>query len=846
MQKDIAEGMTIMEEKNMNFFKPYIDRLKSVFVTGEEFEKMLQDIMERYQESGLFIKYVVKDKDQNEYTYGKEGPENEANNSDSSKEYEGGYKRQIYLWQKEEIVSINECRQFFDEFWNGDLCDKACGIIANNSSKFETKCNETLKVWSHEKKKIALFMIDLDKFKDVNKQHNHEIGTAVISDFSRVLRKTLEKKGILIHQSGDEFNILYCYEKPWEIVALAYELRKKINEHEFKQALDVDLTMAVGVYLLSSKQISYMDARNKAEAAYDGKEKNAEKQRDSIRIEKDEKDVTYGDSRVKDDRMLKLAIIRTVSVRDKGIFHNIFLDFISDYTSKIELNNPIEFQNEIDDIVTWINPSWKTNIRCTVLSKSWDTDISISRLEIALAVFHGALRNSQIIDKNICCNIFKEDQKSFFCIKIDENVFFKGEIDSINDLQWNSGKIKEVSFNEKRKKAVLLCAGYDNDIKIPEDIFDKIIRVDTRPALGGALQDLWTAALCELVTNMKNNSYFTDIFIMGEVKSTPKLKEYLNKINSWETGGGKYSIRYISRKTFMSESDIIDFKNKFINHIYELDERGIIDKLYELYSDYFQNEYEKTADLSESKSRILNRYLEYNNIELEIIHGCKAQSIADAFPIVLEILRSAAKRNENDYIIDQAGRRLFELMNFRILLENPKSENLPDYYKYDEDELTEYYTATFGTEKGLFRNEFMKNNQLKKTIDHVVEAINNPEKRYATRRAILVVPNEESSNRDVQYPLGLVSVWIAPRVKNGCAVIDFSYTWRTVEALVGLPESMYASVKFAEELTEEISAKCNTISAELGRISYNAYSLHMFLDRESMNIIRGIVNDASI
>lgn len=51
-------------------------------------------------------------------------------------------------------------------------------------------------------------MIDLDKFKDVNKQHNHEIGTAVISDFSRVLRKTLEKKGILIHQS--EMSLIFC------------------------------------------------------------------------------------------------------------------------------------------------------------------------------------------------------------------------------------------------------------------------------------------------------------------------------------------------------------------------------------------------------------------------------------------------------------------------------------------------------------------------------------------------------------------------------------------------------------------------------------------------------------
>lgn len=50
--------------------------------------------------------------------------------------------------------------------------------------------------------------------------------------------------------------------------------------------------MAIGVYLLEKNHIDYMEARSKAEAAYDGKNKNTEKQRDSIRIEKDENQIS--------------------------------------------------------------------------------------------------------------------------------------------------------------------------------------------------------------------------------------------------------------------------------------------------------------------------------------------------------------------------------------------------------------------------------------------------------------------------------------------------------------------------------------------------------------------------
>lgn len=131
-------------------------------------------------------------------------------------------------------------------------------------------------------------------------------------------------------------------------------------------------------------------------------------------------------------------------------------------------------------------------------------------------------------------------------------------------------------------------------------------------------------------------------------------------------------------------------------------------------------------------------------------------------------------------------------------------------------------------------------------LKHVVVAITG-EHEYATRRAILVVENEVQIGNNYS-PLGLVSIWLAPRFVGKKVVIDYSYTWRTVEALVGLPLSMYASIMYAENLTNQIinktqNSKCDV---EMGTVSYLAHSLHMFTDTESMNIVRGIINEVSI
>ena len=58
--------------------------------------------------------------------------------------------------------------------------------------------------------------------------------------------------------------------------------------------------------------------------------------------------------------------------------------------------------------------------------------------------------------------------------------------------------------------------------------------------------------------------------------------------------------------------------------------------------------------------------------------------------------------------------------------------------------------------------------------------------------------------------------------------MSYSFTWRTVEALVGFPYSMYASVRLGEHLTEQVRLRVKAKFARLlvlGEISYVAQKL---------------------
>lgn len=121
--------------------------------------------------------------------------------------------------------------------------------------------------------------------------------------------------------------------------------------------------------------------------------------------------------------------------------------------------------------------------------------------------------------------------------------------------------------------------------------------------------------------------------------------------------------------------------------------------------------------------------------------------------------------------------------------------------------------------------------------------------KTSTRRAILIVPNQFDSTD--MNPLGLVCIWVTPRFVNEKYILDYCFVWRTVEALVGFPYSLYGSIQLAKHIREELNKKfCfkSSMDSNLneGKLTYIALSLHMKTDEFNKRIAKSIVDAASV
>ena len=218
-------------------------------------------------------------------------------------------------------------------------------------------------------------------------------------------------------------------------------------------------------------------------------------------------------------------------------------------------------------------------------------------------------------------------------------------------------------------------------------------------------------------------------------------------------------------------------------------------------------------------------------------------TIAAAFPVVLEMARHA---EAEAVILDAAGQELRELVDFKVVLRRPTNDRVPAFYLGESGSLDEYFRRAFIGEGSLFGSEFVADGQLEAVLTHLKEVVTGGA-RFATRRAILVVPHRVQAGRELA-PLGLVSIRVIPRFQRDSVSLLYSFTWRTVEAFVGFPYSLYGSVSFAEYLTEELRSRVPEPMRRqiaMGELSYIAHSLHMFLDSYGQNIARQIVDDAS-
>ena len=101
---------------------------------------------------------------------------------------------------------------------------------------------------SNDDHKIAVAIIDLDCFKNVNDSYGHSQGDVVLVEFSKLLKDTSRKTDIVARLGGDEFVVILKNTDMHSIQNYEKRLRSSFEQSKLKQKFGVDFSMGVGIF----------------------------------------------------------------------------------------------------------------------------------------------------------------------------------------------------------------------------------------------------------------------------------------------------------------------------------------------------------------------------------------------------------------------------------------------------------------------------------------------------------------------------------------------------------------------------------------------------------------------
>ena len=119
-----------------------------------------------------------------------------------------------------------------------------------NRVYFTHTLQESMQDRKHNKKGLALFFIDLDKFKDINDSLGHDTGDEVLKIIAKRLSHAIRKEDTLARLSGDEFTIIMgnLVDKK-DAASLATKILTRLSEPIYIHNEILYLTVSIGISL---------------------------------------------------------------------------------------------------------------------------------------------------------------------------------------------------------------------------------------------------------------------------------------------------------------------------------------------------------------------------------------------------------------------------------------------------------------------------------------------------------------------------------------------------------------------------------------------------------------------
>ncbi|PNV84476.1 MAG: hypothetical protein C0627_00790 [Sulfurimonas sp.] len=137
-----------------------------------------------------------------------------------------------------------------------------------NRSYFKKQLKSILQESSQNGSKIALFFIDVDKFKEVNDTYGHDVGDKMLVTIAKRLLNSVRKDDIVARIGGDEFVLIAKDIKNTEIIErLALKLQKRIREPLEIDTHIFNVTLSIGIAIYPQHGTTSQDLLKNADIA---------------------------------------------------------------------------------------------------------------------------------------------------------------------------------------------------------------------------------------------------------------------------------------------------------------------------------------------------------------------------------------------------------------------------------------------------------------------------------------------------------------------------------------------------------------------------------------------------
>ena len=153
------------------------------------------------------------------------------------------------------------------------LKDKLTG--AYSKRHFEKLLQEEIARAIRHNRDLALLMLDLDHFKNVNDTYGHVFGDKVLSSVSETIRKSLRPGDYFIRYGGEEFAVLVISANTNQALEIAERIRKSVENTSIfneEKNLQFKITISIGVSGFTNLAVNAKEfIENADKALYDAK-----------------------------------------------------------------------------------------------------------------------------------------------------------------------------------------------------------------------------------------------------------------------------------------------------------------------------------------------------------------------------------------------------------------------------------------------------------------------------------------------------------------------------------------------------------------------------------------------